>query len=214
VDLLVADLKDVDPTPAYQAIGSWTRGVRFVMAGGNIGLLAAINEEVERSHVANIALIFFVIFTLHSITYRSIPSGGIVLLQVATATMVSLAYMAARNVGLNVNTLPVQAVGVGIGVDYAFYIVDRIRQEAVTAADLDQAIRRAVRTTGLAVTFTATTIVGGIVLWMFSTLRFQAEMAQLLVVLMIINMLGAITIVPAFYSIFRPKVTTGLRRAS
>ncbi len=212
VDLLVADLKDVDPTPAYQPTGSWTRGVRFVMAGGNIGLLAAINEEVERSHVANIALIFFVIFALHSITYRSIPSGGIILLQVATATMMSLAYMAARNVGLNVNTLPVQAVGVGIGVDYAFYIVDRIRQEAVTAADLDQAIRRAIRTTGMAVTFTATTIVGGIALWMFSTLRFQAEMAQLLVVLMVINMLGAITIVPAFYSIFRPKVATRLRR--
>jgi predicted RND superfamily exporter protein len=212
VDLLVADLKDVNPTPAYQSTGSWTRGVRFVMAGGNIGLLAAINEEVERSHVANIALIFFVIFTLHSITYRSIPSGGIILLQVATATMVSLAYMAARNVGLNVNTLPVQAVGVGIGVDYAFYIVDRFRQEAVTAADLDQAIRRAIRTTGMAVTFTATTIVGGIALWMFSTLRFQAEMAQLLVVLMVINMLGAITIVPAFYSIFRPKVATRLRR--
>jgi predicted RND superfamily exporter protein len=212
VDLLVADLRDVDPTPTHQSTGSWTRGVRFVMAGGNIGLLAAINEEVERSHVANIALIFFAIFTLHSITYRSIPSGGIILLQVATATMMSLAYMAVRNVGLNVNTLPVQAVGVGIGVDYAFYIVDRIRQEAVTSSDIDQAIRRAIRTTGLAVTFTATTIVGGIVLWMFSTLRFQAEMAQLLVVLMIINMLGAITVVPAFYSIFRPKAATGLRR--
>jgi predicted RND superfamily exporter protein len=212
-DLWVADLRDVDPTPTYQSTGSWTRGVRFVMAGGNIGVLAAINEEVERSHVANIALIFFAIFTLHSITYRSVPSGGIILLQISTATMMSLAYMAARNVGLNVNTLPVQAVGVGIGVDYAIYIVDRIRQEAVTSSDIDQAIRRAIRTTGLAVTFTATTIVGGIVLWMFSTLRFQAEMAQLLVVLMIINMLGAITIVPAFYSIFRPKVATGLRRA-
>jgi hypothetical protein len=92
------------------------------------------------------------------------------------------------------------------------YIVDRIRQEAVTSAELDQAIRRAIRTTGMAVTFTATTIVGGIALWMFSTLRFQAEMAQLLVVLMIINMLGAITIVPALYSIFWPRVATSLLR--
>ncbi|MFB3117814.1 MAG: RND family transporter, partial [Myxococcota bacterium] len=104
VDLLIADLKDVDPTPAYQSTGAWTRGVSLVMAGGSIGLLGAINEEVERSHIANIALIFFVIFTLHSITYRSAPSGGIILLQISTATMVSLAYMAARNVGLNVNT--------------------------------------------------------------------------------------------------------------
>jgi uncharacterized membrane protein YdfJ with MMPL/SSD domain len=60
------------------------------------------------------------------------------------------------------------------------------------------------------VTFTATTIVGGIVLWSFSNLRFQAEMAQLLVFLMVLNMFGAITIVPAFYSIMRPKVATAL----
>jgi uncharacterized membrane protein YdfJ with MMPL/SSD domain len=62
----------------------------------------------------------------------------------------------------------------------------------------------------MAVSFTATTIVGGIVLWSWSNLRFQAEMAQLLVILMVINMLGAITVVPAFYSILRPKVATAL----
>ncbi|MGE4608647.1 MAG: MMPL family transporter, partial [Myxococcota bacterium] len=95
-------------------------------------------------------------------------------------------------------------------VDYAIYIVDRIRQEVVDTADIDEAVRRAVRTTGMAVSFTATTIVGGIVLWSFSSLRFQAEMAQLLVILMVINMLGAITIVPTFYSILRPKVATAL----
>jgi hypothetical protein len=196
--------------PKYQGTKSWTRGVQFVMAGGAMGTLAAINEEVERSHVATISLIFFVIFVLHSITYQSISSGGIIFLQIATATMLSLAYMAIRDIALNINTLPVQAVGVGIGVDYAIYIVDRIRQEVAETADIDEAIRRAIRTTGMAVTFTATTVVGGIVLWVFSNLRFQAEMAYLLVILMIINMLGAITVVPTFYSILRPSVATAL----
>jgi predicted RND superfamily exporter protein len=209
-DLVVADMKAVDPTPKYQPTNSWTRGVQFVMAGGVMGILAAINDEVERSHVANISLIFIVIFVLHSLTYWSVASGFIVFLQIATATMVSLAYMALKGVGLNINTLPVQSVGVGIGVDYAIYIVDRIRQEVAETADIDEAVRRAVRTTGMAVTFTATTVVGGIFLWMFSNLRFQAEMAQLLVFLMVLNMFGAITIVPTFYSIMRPKVATAL----
>ncbi len=209
-DLIVADTKAVDPIPKYQPTNSWTRGVQFVMAGGSMGILAAINDEVERSHVANITLIFFVIFVLHSVTYQSIPSGAIIFLQISTATMLSLAYMAVKGVGLNINTLPVQSVGVGIGVDYAIYIVDRIRQEVVDTEDIDEAVRRAVRTTGMAVSFTATTIVGGIVLWSFSNLRFQAEMAQLLVILMIINMFGAITVVPTFYSILRPKVATAL----
>jgi predicted RND superfamily exporter protein len=209
-DLIVQDMKAVDSVARYQPTNSWTRGVQFVMAGGVMGILAAINDEVERSHVANISLIFLVIFVLHSVTYQSVPSGGIILLQIATATLLSLAYMAIKGVGLNINTLPVQSVGVGIGVDYAIYIVDRIRQEVVDTADIDEAIRRAVSTTGMAVTFTATTIVGGIVLWSFSNLRFQAEMAQLLTILMVINMLGAITVVPTFYSILRPRVATAL----
>ncbi len=209
-DLIVHDLKAVDGAPSYQPTNSWTRGVQFVMAGGIMGILAATNDEVERSHVANIALIFLVIFVLHSVTYQSVPSGFIILLQIATATMLSLAYMAVRGLGLNINTLPVQSVGVGIGVDYAIYIVDRIRQEVTETENIDEAVRRAVQTTGMAVSFTATTIVGGIVLWSWSNLRFQAEMAQLLTILMIINMLGAITVVPSFYSILRPKVATAL----
>jgi predicted RND superfamily exporter protein len=209
-DLIVHDTKAVEGVPKYQPTNSWTRGVQFVMAGGIMGILAATNDEVERSHVANIVLILFVIFVLHSVTYQSVPSGSIITLQLATATMLSLAYMAVRGVGLNINTLPVQSVGVGIGVDYAIYIVDRIRQEVADTADIDEAVRRAVRTTGMAVSFTATCIVGGIVLWSLSNLRFQAEMAQLLSILMVINMLGAITVVPAFYSALRPKVATAL----
>jgi predicted RND superfamily exporter protein len=110
-----------------------------------------------------------------------------------------------RGTGLNINTLPVQSVGVGIGVDYALYITDRIRQEYSWTGDLDEGIRRAIRTTGMAVSFTATTLVGGIGAWVFSNLRFQAEMAQLLSILMIVNMLGAILLVPALFSIVRPK---------
>ncbi len=209
-NLIVHDLKAVEGEPKYQQTQSWTRGMQFVLAGGIMGILAATNEDVERSHVANISLIFLVILVLHSITYWSIPSGFIILLQIATATMLSLAYMAVSGIGLNLNTLPVQSVGVGIGVDYAIYIVDRIRQEVADTADIDEAIRRAVRTTGMAVSFTATTVVGGIVLWSFSNLRFQAEMAQLLSILMVVNMLGAITVVPTFYSVLRPKVAMAL----
>jgi predicted RND superfamily exporter protein len=209
-NLIVEDLKAVDGLPAYQATNSWTRGVQFVMAGGLMGILAAIDDEVERSHVANIVLIFLVIFTLHSITYKSVPSGFIITLQIATATMLSLAYMAIAGMGLNINTLPVQSVGVGIGVDYAIYIVDRIRHEVTDTADIDEAVRRAIRTTGMAVSFTASTIVGGIFLWTFSNLRFQADMAKMLCILMVINMFGALTVVPAFYSVFRPKVATAL----
>lgn len=204
-DLIVQDLRSVEPVPTYQPTKSWTRGVSFVLAGGTIGTLAAITEEVERAHVANITLILVVIFALHSLTYRSAMSGAIILLQLATATLIGLAYMAIRGLPLNIHTLPVQSVAVGIGVDYAIYIVDRIRQEVRVLGDVDAAIRRAVSTTGFAVTLTAITILLSVVPWSFSNLRFQGEMAQLLAILLFFNMLGAIIVVPALYSIFRPR---------
>jgi len=203
-ELWVKNDKFKDSSWNPQPTKSWTRGSEFVMAGGFMGVLAAVNEEVERGHVANILLIFLIVFTFVSVSYRSATAGFVIMFSLACGTIFSLAYMALRENGLNVNTLPVQSVGVGIGVDYAIYITDRIRQEASWTGDLDEGIRRAIKTTGMAVSFTATTLIGGIVWWSLSNLRFQAEMAQLLSILMFVNMLGAIFIVPSLFSILRP----------
>ncbi len=203
-ELWVKNTKFKDASWNPQPTGSWTRGAEFVMAGGIMGILAAINDEVERGHVANILLIFLICYAFVAISYRSNAAGLVISYSLALATILSLYYMALRGTGLNINTLPVQSVGVGIGVDYALYITDRIRQEYSWTGDLDEGIRRAIRTTGMAVTFTATTLVGGIGAWVFSNLRFQAEMALLLSILMIVNMLGAILLVPALFSIVRP----------
>ena len=204
-ELWVQNEKFKDSSWNPQPTQSFTRGSELVLAGGAMGLLAATNEEVERGHVANILLIFLVVFTFVSTSYRSAVAGGAIVFTLACGTMLSLFWMALRGNGLNVNTLPVQSVGVGIGVDYAIYITDRIRQETSWSGDLDEGIRRAIRTTGMAVTFTATTLVGGIVWWSFSNLRFQAEMAQLLSILMVVNMAGAIFLVPSIFSILKPK---------
>jgi hypothetical protein len=204
-ELWVKNDKFKDASWNPQPTKSWTRGSEFVMAGGLMGVLAAVNEEVERGHVANILLIFLIVFTFVSVSYRSATAGVVIMFSLACGTIFSLAYMALRKNGLNVNTLPVQSVGVGIGVDYAIYITDRIRQEASWTGDLDEGIRRAIKTTGMAVSFTATTLIGGIVWWSLSNLRFQAEMAQLLSILMFVNMVGGIFIVPSLFSILRPR---------
>ncbi|HTO53720.1 MAG TPA: MMPL family transporter [Myxococcota bacterium] len=195
--------KDTSFNP--QRTNTYTRGAEFVLAGGIMGVYAAVNEEVERGHVANILLIFLICYLFVAVSYRSNIAGLVIVFSLATATIGSLAWMAWRETGLTIQTLPVQSVGVGVGVDYAFYTTDRIRQEYSWLGDLDEAIRRAICTTGMAVSFTATTVIGGIVAWAFSGLRFQAEMAQLLSILMFVNMLGAIYLVPACFSIFRPR---------
>ncbi len=205
-ELWVKNAKFKDSSWNPQPTGSWTRGAEFVMAGGIMGILAAVNEEVERGNVANILLIFVTTYFVVAMTYRSNAAGVIIMISIAFATVISLYYMALKGTGLNVNTLPVQSVGVGVGGDYALYLTDRIRQETTWCGDLDEGIRRAIRTTGMAVTFTATTLTGSIIAWGFSGLRYQAEMAQLLAILMIVNWLSAVFLMPSLYSIWRPKI--------
>jgi hypothetical protein len=116
--------------------------------------------------------------------------------------------MWARNMGFDVNTLPVQALGVGIGDDYALYIMDRVMRERKNGHALLESVHIAIRTTGMAIFFTGTTLVGGIVFWYFlSSLRFAAEMSLLLSVLLVANLVGALVLIPAFTALFRPRYT-------
>jgi predicted RND superfamily exporter protein len=179
---------------------------QFSLAGGVIGTMAAINEVVGfYSELARI-LIYLIIFIFCAFTYGSVVAGIILTIPVALSDFLSVAYMAIKDIGLNINTLPVASVGVGIGLDYGVYILSRIREEYHKVQDLDAAILKGVTTSGKAVTFTATTLIGGVIFWYFiSDLRFQGEMGFLLAFLMFFNMLGAIFLVPTLVSAIKPK---------
>ncbi|MGH7914227.1 MAG: efflux RND transporter permease subunit, partial [Candidatus Binataceae bacterium] len=186
--------------------------VKFILAGGSVGLTAALNEEIAYSDRVSTLLILAVVFTLVALSYASLTAGAMVLMTLIAAGIVSFLYIGLKGVGININTLPVTAVGMGIGVDYILYVVDRIKREYGRLGDYDSAIKRAINTSGMAVTFTATTLVGGVLPWYWmSSLRFSAEMALLLALLMLTHWLAAITLVPSIFSIMRPAfVARGL----
>jgi predicted RND superfamily exporter protein len=201
-------------------------GIEYHLAGGIIGVTAASNEEVEYSELMQTLLILLVVMVSVVITYQSFVAALLVFVVLFLAIVINRAYMGFREIGLNINTLPVTAVGIGIGVDYVIYVIDRIKEEyqvnmrKVTGKlidktqELNEAIITTLKTTGAAVVFTAVTVVGGIIYWIpGSALRFNSEMAILLILLMISNMVGAITIVPLLIRIFKPKfLSKGLEK--
>ena len=174
-------------------------------AGGIIGTTAAGNQEVERSELIQTILIMIVVMLSVMLTYRSVTAALLVFVVLAMAVLINRAYMSFRDIGLNINTLPVTAVGIGIGVDYAIYMLDRIREE-VRHRNINDAVHEALSTTGAAVLFTAVTVVAGIAYWIpGSSLRFNSEMAMLLSLLMISNMIGSITLLPLLVKVFKPS---------
>jgi predicted RND superfamily exporter protein len=128
------------------------------------------------------------------------------MLAMTFATTLTYAYMGVKGIGINVNTVPIIAVGIGVGIDYSIYIMDRIREEAAKGIGLDAAIANTLSSTGLAVGFTAASLIGGVVMWYFlSDLRFQADAALLLCVMLILNAAAAVFLVPSWIRVFKPK---------
>lgn len=181
-------------------------GLEVKLAGGLIGVTAAINNAAYETNLLVIPLVLVLILTIVTLFYWSLHAGWLMMLAMSFATTLTYAYMGIMAIGINVNTVPIIAVGIGVGIDYSIYIMDRIRAEMERLGDLREAVNHATSTTGAAIGFTATTLIGGVIMWVFvSDLRFQADAALLLIVMLILNALAAILLVPAWILKFKPK---------
>lgn len=179
----------------------------FRLASGNLGVLAAMNEAVSDSQLLNMILVLGSCFLLCALTYRSIVAAVILMIPLNLANIITLAVMHTLNIGLNINTLPIVSVGVGVGIDYGIYLLSRFCEEYQVEGEYSLAVaNRAIKTTGKAIFFTATTMVIGVLFWyFFSSMKFQAEMGLLLAIIMFLNMVGALVVIPMQLYIFKPK---------
>ncbi len=179
--------------------------VTFHLAGGLVGILAAVNEEVESSKKLNLYLVLGTVFVLSFIAYRSVLGALIVMAPSLVAQPVTDAFMYLTGIDMNINSLPVAAVGIGIGVDYGYYILSRMEEEFGILADFDTVGIRALRSTGKAVLFTATALTGSVFYWLWFPMKFQADMALLLIVTLTVQLVGALLLIPALVKLVRPR---------
>lgn len=170
---------------------------RFRLAGGNAGVAEATNQAVERAEVQMLASIFAAITLLCWVTFRSWRAVLCVIVPLALVTIMCNALMAVLGIGLKVATLPVIALGAGVGVDYGIYIYERMQHEMAMGQSLREAFYDAMRQRGTAAVFTAVTMSIGVGTWAFSALKFQADMGILLGFMFLVNVLGAILLLPA-----------------
>lgn len=181
-------------------------GFKLELAGGLIGVTAAVNEASYKTNMVVIPLVFLLILAFVTTFYWSIHAGWLMLLAMGFATTLTYAYMGIVGLGINVNTVPILAAGIGIGVDYSIYIMDKIKEQYAKLGSFEAAIEKAINTTGVAIGFTAFSLIAGVIMWvLLSTMRFQADAAMLLIVMLLLNALAAMFLVPAWVMTFKPK---------
>ncbi len=171
--------------------------IKFMLATGNVGVMAATNEEIERAQFPILLYLFLTIIALCFITFHSLSITLCVILPLGLVSLLAYAVMAMLDIGLKVATLPVVALGVGVGVDYGIYIYSRLQEHRQSHENLYEAYCTTLYQTGSGVLFTAITLAIGVATWIFSPLKFQADMGILLTFMFIVNMLGAILLLPS-----------------
>ncbi|TAK51234.1 MAG: RND family transporter [Gammaproteobacteria bacterium] len=174
-----------------------TEGVTYRLATGNVGVMAAQNEEVEAKEFQILGWLFAAIVVMCLVNFRSLAGTFIVIVPLALGSLLVYTVMAVVGIGLKVNTLPMVALGAGIAVDYGIYLFSRMQEFLRRGDSLHDAYRGALRVTGAAVVFTGITLSIGVATWAFSPLKFQADVGIMLTCMFLVNMLGAMLLLPA-----------------
>ncbi len=179
--------------------------LEFRLATGAVGVMAATNEAVAAAKWPMLLGVYAAVTLLCLIAFKSVRGTICVILPLVLVSFLAEALMAGLGIGLTVATLPVVALGVGVGVDYGIYIFSRMRGLLKEGQSVESAYRETLHVTGSAVFFTGLTLAIGVATWMVSALQFQADMGKLLTFMFIVNMIGAVLLLPALAAYLFPR---------
>lgn len=171
--------------------------VNLRLATGNMGVAAATNDTVRESEHIILYLLYAAVFLMCWLSFRSPLAALCVLLPLVLVTELGHSLMVELAIGMKVSTLAVVALGVGIGVDYGIYIFARMRESMLLGRTVAESYFVALKTTGIAIFYTALTLAVGVAMWIFSDLKFQADMGIMLTFMFVVNMVAAIIFLPA-----------------
>jgi predicted RND superfamily exporter protein len=184
-------------------------GPRFLLAAGSAGIEAATNIEVEHGILLMYLAVYGATALLCLLTFRSLRATLVAMIPLVMTTIICKALMVWMGIGLKVATLPVIAVGVGVGVDYALYLLSVQIAMQRRGATLAQAYRKSLDFTGRVVALVGLTMAAGVITWAFSPIKFQADMGILLTFMFLWNMVGALVLIPALsHFLLNPKQPT------
>lgn len=198
IDKIIQKTKDLIEKDSFNK-------ARFLYAGGDIGIQAAVNDIIKRSLVSNILLIGFLVITYISLTFGSLFAGLLLLIPLFFSILIIFGILGFSKTAINLEMLPLASLSMGFGINYGIYIINRMRQEAEKRRSLGKVIKETLLTAGKADFFSGTIVAIGSIVCMLSSIRLQARIGMILGIALMLNMLTTLILIPVLVSIFKPK---------
>ncbi|HSV70699.1 MAG TPA: MMPL family transporter [Methylibium sp.] len=210
----LADHKAATLSRVVEAVGEFGRTHsneerKFLLAAGNAGIEAATNVVVAQANRTMLLYVYLAVIVLCFITFRSWRAVLVAVVPLVVTTILCEALMVFLGIGMKVATLPVTALGVGIGVDYALYLLTTHLVFQRRGESIRDAYQHALTSTGKVVALIGVTLAAAVVTWGWSPIKFQADMGILLAFMFLWNMLGALVLIPSLAAFLLPARAVG-----
>jgi predicted RND superfamily exporter protein len=200
LNAVIAKIQGFINDPRYQS-----PDYKISLAGGNAGIEAATNIVIEQANQTMLFLVYGTVIFFCFVVFRSWRAVLCAVLPLILTSILAQALMVWLHIGIKVATLPVIALGVGIGVDYALYVLGIVIKQLRAGASLSEAYHRTLLFTGKVVLLTGFTLAAGVITWTFAPIKFQADMGLLLSFMFLWNMLGAMILLPSLAYFLLPQ---------
>lgn len=172
--------------------------------GGGVAEAAALNEALVHDKLLNIAQIIGVVFIAASLLFRSVIAGFLVLLPLVMTVIFNFGLLGWLGIPLNIPTSLISAMAVGIGADYAIYLISRYREEF--QRNKNTALTNTLQSAGKACLYVASAVAMGYgVLALSLGFKVHQWLALLIACAMLISVLAALTLIPAILQRFQPN---------
>ena len=190
--------------------------MKYKLCGGEFGVQAAVNEVIEQYQARTSTWALIIMFLTCWIMFRSLGAAIFLTVPVIVSNLIAYTMMATGMFNLlpvpitiSLSTLPVAAIGIGLGIDYGIYMLGRIVEEYKIRKDMKDTITFTMTQVGEPIILTSLGMIGGLIVWVVSPLMFQATMGFFLAVILFLNMLGGLLLVTSFVAVLKPKFVTG-----
>lgn len=174
------------------------------------GMLVLYNNMLQSlfdSQIKTILVVFSMIFIMFMIIFKSIHLSILALIPNTLPSLFILGIMGLMGIPLDLMTITISAIAIGIGVDNAIHYIHRFKTEFVKDSDYLATMHRSHNSIGLAMFYTSITVTLGFMILALSNFIPSIYFGVFTAIAMISAVLANLTLLPHLILITRPKIT-------
>ena len=164
-----------------------------------------MDQSLINSQIGSIAIAVFFVIVLVGAILRSLKSGIFAAIPIIATIILLFGFMGLTGISLNIATVLVASVALGIGIDYAIHIISHFKASFKKNNDVYAAVQESIFVSGKAIIINVVSVSAGFLVLVFSDMVPLQYFGLLIALSMVSSCLGALTLLPSLLILMNKK---------